>query len=124
MKITNLVSTVALSCLGVIAFTGCAASPAGDDAAEGPTAASEAPLVSGGGGGLSFSCGPLGCICHGDWDCNNMFDSGVCDGLNAKCWERGPGPVYCICGGPFVPARAATGGVTTVGGGAVLTASP
>ncbi len=44
---------------------------------------------------LGFDCGPLGCICSGDPDCNDMFGSGVCgDGI---CFEDDGGHVVCIC---------------------------
>lgn len=133
---TKSVHAVVLSCLGAIAITGCATqvesaestpADAGVAAAEaaapdgGATSTSTAALTSGGGGAVGFSCGPLGCICNGDYDCNNMFGSGVCNGLPAKCWERGPGPVYCICGGPF-PGRVTAAG-TTVSGTAATTAT-
>ncbi len=44
---------------------------------------------------LGFDCGPLGCICSGDADCNDMFGSGICgDGI---CFEDDRGNVVCIC---------------------------
>jgi hypothetical protein len=47
------------------------------------------------GGRLGFACGPLGCVCSGDPDCNDMFSSGVCgDGI---CFEDGSGGVVCVC---------------------------
>jgi hypothetical protein len=124
----GIVSAFALGCLGMLALGGCAAPTDGPEAAGAPsadapdekTSTSESALVSGG-GSLGFNCDPyLGCICNGDWDCNNMFGSGVCDGRKAQCWTRGPAQ-YCICGGPFVP-KAAVGAApgTTTGGAAVL----
>ena len=88
-----------------------------DDAIESRTAA----LLAGGGGGLNFSCGALGCICHGDFDCNNMFGGNACGSWPSKCYERGPGPVYCICA-PWVGRAAVSTGGAAVGttSGAVL----
>ena len=68
----------------------------------------------------NFSCSGLGCTCSGDWDCNNMFDWGACGDWPAKCYERGPGPVYCVCA-PWVRAQVAPGGVMS--GGGVLTSA-
>ena len=52
-------------------------------------------LGAGSGGRLGFACGPWGCVCSGDVDCNDMFSSGICgDGI---CFEDGSGGVVCIC---------------------------
>ena len=125
------VSAFVLGCLGLFALGGCAAGAASEDDASAneaneaneETGTSEAALkAGGGGGGMNFSCGPLGCICNGDYDCNNMFGSGVCDNLPGRCFERGPAQ-YCICGGPFVPGRAAVGGSAVSGTGGAAVAS-
>ena len=71
----------------------------------------EALASGGGGGGASFSCGALGCICNGDWDCNNMFGSGVCGSWPAKCYTRGPSQ-YCICAPWVGKAGSGASGVT------------
>lgn|GEM_PF-4002621 len=42
-------------------------------------------------GGLNFDCGALACVCTGDPDCNDMFESGKC-GAIAVCYPDG-----CIC---------------------------
>jgi hypothetical protein len=46
--------------------------------------------------GLGFSCGAIGCICHGDFDCNDMFSTNSC-GAWATCYIWGT-DVICICG--------------------------
>jgi hypothetical protein len=78
----------------------------------------EALTSGGGGGGLGFSCGALGCICHGDWDCNNMFDGPACGSWPAKCYDRGPSQ-YCICA-PWVKKTASAVTPGNTAGGAVL----
>jgi hypothetical protein len=54
-----------------------------------------AALAIGSAGRLGFTCGPLGCVCSGDSDCNDMFSSGICG--DAICFEDGSGGVVCIC---------------------------
>lgn len=127
------IPALVLGCVGVLGVAGCAVEPGsasapagGDapaDAREGQgeaTATSEAALVSngGGGGGLGYSCSAIGCICWGDFDCNNMFTDGVCGDRPAKCWERGPGPVYCTC---YARSATAPSRATTLGGAATAT---
>ena len=117
----KLVAVLVVSCVGVLASAGCAVD-SGDEKspdptrAERPTAAeeenigkTEAALISG--GSNSFNCGPIGCICNGDWDCNNLFSGGACGSWPAKCYVRGPSQ-YCICA-PWVGAAAAGGGAVT-----------
>jgi len=55
----------------------------------------ELRIGTGGRGRLGFSCGPFGCICSGDSDCNDMFTTNVC-GPHAVCSVYG-GQVVCIC---------------------------
>ncbi len=86
------------------------ASTESDDSIE---SSSAALLAGGGGGALGFSCSGLGCICHGDADCNNMFDGNACGSWPSKCYERGPGPVYCICA-PWVGRAQVRSGVGVV----------
>jgi hypothetical protein len=43
------------------------------------------------GGGLSFECGGLACVCTGDEDCNDLFTSDNC-GPIAICYPDG-----CVC---------------------------
>ena len=45
----------------------------------------------GGSGGLNFECGALACVCTGDEDCNDMFESNKC-GPIAVCYPDG-----CVC---------------------------
>ena len=106
MNIQKLVRIVTVAGSAMFALAGCAVDaetkPAPEEtppavAAEENTATTAEALRAGGGGGRGFNCGGLGCICNGDWDCNNMFGSGACGSWPAKCYERGPGPVYCIC---------------------------
>jgi hypothetical protein len=40
-----------------------------------------------GGRGLGFACGPAGCVCTGDADCNDMFSTSVC-GPYAVCIDN------------------------------------
>jgi hypothetical protein len=49
----------------------------------------------GGAGRLGFTCGGFGCICSGDPDCNDMFETGICG--DAMCFEDAAGGVVCIC---------------------------
>jgi len=132
MTVKTLASMLLLGAIAVSTITGCAAGPADDDRSADETTTSEeetatsssALKAGGGGGGLSFSCSGLGCICHGDYDCNNMFESGVCGTMPAKCYDRGPGPHYCICA-PWVPRTAAAArDITAVGGTAGVLTSP
>jgi hypothetical protein len=127
----KLIAALVLSTVSVLAAAGCAVDPADDHAAapakaEKPTPAeeeniskTEAALISGGGGGGSnnFSCGALGCVCNGDYDCNNLFSSGACGSWPARCYERGPSS-YCVCA-PWVGITAsgstARTGVATSG---------
>lgn len=126
MNLDKLVRIVVVAGSGVFALAGCAADPAVDTeptaaTADKPTAAEEENIArtesaltsGGGGGGNSFSCGALGCICYGDWDCNNMFSGSACGSWPAKCYERGPSQ-YCICA-PWVRM---TAGRATAGTGA------
>lgn len=120
----KLVAVLVVSCVGVFASAGCAVDSGGDNApaaatpAERPTAAeeenigkTEAALISG--GSNSFSCGPIGCICNGDADCNNLFSGGACGSWPAKCYQRGPSQ-YCICA-PWVGRTAAISGGAATG---------
>ena len=126
----KLIAVLALSTVSVFAAAGCAVDSTDDhpaaQAVEKPTPAeeaniakTEAALSSGGGGagGANFSCGALGCICNGDYDCNNLFSSGACGSWPAKCYERGPAS-YCVCA-PWVGISASTStartGVATSG---------
>jgi len=129
MNIEKVVRIVAVAGSTFFGLAGCAVDaepkPAPEETAPAATAdentaeKSEA-LINGGGGLGIYSCGPIGCICHGDFDCNNMFTDGVCGSWPAKCYERGPGPTYCICA-PWVgrsTVMSSTG--VTAPGGAVL----
>lgn len=122
MNFENVVRMVVVTASAVFALAGCAAdaespSPATtrptvvEPADENVAAAAEA-LKAGGGGGLGFNCGLLGCICNGDADCNDMFSGGACGSMPAKCYERGPSQ-YCICA-PWVGKTAA---VSSASGG-------
>ena len=42
-----------------------------------------------------FTCGSSGCICTGDSDCNDMYNTDVC-GSNGVCWTSGS-QVNCWC---------------------------
>ncbi len=93
----SIAAVVAMAWVGALATSGCAAAPANDEEPvateqELPTSKSDRQ-----GRDHRFSCSKLGCICHGDHDCNTMFEAGVCGEMPAKCFERGPGPHYCIC---------------------------
>jgi hypothetical protein len=46
--------------------------------------------------GLGFSCGPWGCICTGDADCNDMFSTNACGPYAVCSIDHG----FCICGRP------------------------
>jgi hypothetical protein len=39
---------------------------------------------------LGFNCGPYGCVCTGDFDCNDMFSTNVCGPfaicIDNVCW--------------------------------------
>jgi hypothetical protein len=98
---TKLASTLTFASL--LAVAACTAAPAHVPSEAESTSSTTEALGSGpvgGSGGNNFSCGPIGCICYGDDDCNNMFGAGACDGRGPpKCFERGPGPVYCVCYG-------------------------
>jgi hypothetical protein len=92
-------STLLAALFAVVGFalTGCSMAQApgtsGPSVAQ-STGTTEQALESGGAGGSSgYMCGALGCICYGDFDCNNMFTDGVCGSWPAKCYSRG----YCEC---------------------------
>ena len=131
MNLKALAALLLLGSICMVTATGCAAGPAADassdDATTAPdeeTATSVSALkAGGGGGGAGFSCSGLGCICYGDYDCNDMFGSGVCGDMPAKCYERGPGPHYCICA-PWVNKMATVGTITATGGPARVLTSP
>ncbi len=117
----TLIAVIALSTVSVIASAGCAVGstddhPAAQDHADKPTPAeeeniskTESALTSG--GSNAFSCGALGCICNGDYDCNNLFSGGACGSWPAKCYERGPA-MYCVCA-PWVHLSAGGGAAST-----------
>lgn len=127
VRFDKLVRILVVSACGVFALAGCSvdaestppadAAPVAREAAEENTGKTADALKSGGGGGLGFSCGALGCICNGDWDCNNMFGSGACGTWPAKCYQRGPSQ-YCICA-PWVNRSTVmgAGGVAAPSGG-------
>lgn len=105
MKNTIALALSGLFILGTLSV-GCAASSAPDEEGtedaktENVGTSTEALSASagraGGGGGLGFNCTFGVCICNGDFDCNNLFASGNCDGKNNTCWTRGPAQ-YCTC---------------------------
>lgn len=44
---------------------------------------------------LGFECsGPI-CMCSGDPDCNDLFETGLCG--DAICFETAGGGVVCLC---------------------------
>ena len=111
----KLIAALVLSAVSVVAGAGCAVDstddhPAAPAPADKPTPAeeaniskTEAALISG--GSNSFNCGALGCICTGDFDCNNLFSGGACGSWPAKCYLRG-GVWSCVCA-PWVSVSAA-----------------
>jgi hypothetical protein len=43
----------------------------------------------------AFTCDPNACTCRGQADCDDLWDSGLCDWI--PCTRRGGGPIRCIC---------------------------
>lgn len=67
-------------------------------------------LGSGGGSHRNgFTCSEGVCDCDGDADCNEMFESGVCDGKQAECVEDTV-PHFCYCGGTVSNPNQGPGG--------------
>jgi hypothetical protein len=106
MNLEAIAAVIVVGWSGTLTMTGCAAGPANEEpspeyrplSSEHELSAPSSTLKSDRQGrDYRFSCSKLGCICHGDHDCNTMFESGVCGDVPAKCFERGPGPHYCIC---------------------------